>query len=50
MDEATRLAVGDIEQQRVALFRQAIWDHMVEGRRNAWRINKALHDVLPQEQ
>lgn len=33
MDEATRLAVGDIEQQRVALFRQAIWDHMVEGRR-----------------
>lgn len=32
MDEATRLAVGDIEQQRVALFRQAIWDHMVEGR------------------
>ncbi|RLS42615.1 MAG: DUF4838 domain-containing protein, partial [Planctomycetota bacterium] len=32
MDEATRLAVGDVEQQRVALFRHAIWDHMLEGR------------------
>ena len=33
MDEATRLAVGDVEKQRVALFRKAIWDHMVEGRK-----------------
>jgi len=32
MDEATRLADGDVEQQRVALFRKAIWDHMAEGR------------------
>lgn len=34
IDEATRLVVGDLEQQRVALFRQAIWDHMVEGRQH----------------
>jgi hypothetical protein len=33
MDEATRLAVGDPERQRVALFRKAIWEHMVEGRK-----------------
>lgn len=33
IDEATRLAVADVEKQRVALFRKAIWDHMVEGRR-----------------
>lgn len=32
MDEATLRAVGDVEQQRVALFRHAIWDHMQEGR------------------
>ena len=33
MDEASRLAVGEVEKQRVALFRKAIWDHMVEGRK-----------------
>jgi len=33
MDEATQLAVGEVEKQRVALFRKAIWDHMVEGRK-----------------
>ena len=33
MDEASQLAVGEVEKQRVALFRKAIWDHMVEGRR-----------------
>ncbi|MCX7424983.1 MAG: DUF4838 domain-containing protein [Planctomycetia bacterium] len=33
MDEATRLAVGDVEKQRVALFRKAIWDYMVDGRK-----------------
>jgi hypothetical protein len=33
MDEATRLAVGDVEKQRVALFRRAVWDYMIEGRK-----------------
>jgi hypothetical protein len=33
MDEATQLAVGDVEKQRVVLFRTAIWDHMVGGRK-----------------
>ena len=33
MDEASRLAVGDVEKQRVGLFRKAVWNHMVEGRK-----------------
>ena len=33
MDEATRLAVGEKEKQRVAIFRKAVWDYMVEGRK-----------------
>jgi len=31
MDEAAQLAAGDVEQQRVDLFRKAIWDRMVGG-------------------
>jgi hypothetical protein len=34
MDEATRAATGETQKQRVALFRKAVWDHMVEGRKN----------------
>jgi hypothetical protein len=33
MDEATRLVGTDVEKQRVALFRRAVWDYMVEGRK-----------------
>lgn len=33
MDEATKMAIGDVEKHRVALFRKAIWDHMVAGRK-----------------
>lgn len=37
MDEATRLAsavgASEIEKQRVAVFRKAVWDYMVEGRK-----------------
>lgn len=33
MDEATRLATGEVEKQRVALFRRAVWDYMTEGRK-----------------
>jgi hypothetical protein len=33
MDDAARLAVAGPEKQRVALFRKAVWDHMVAGRR-----------------
>jgi hypothetical protein len=37
MDEATQLASAggssEIEKQRVAVFRKAIWDYMVEGRK-----------------
>ncbi|MDR3688078.1 MAG: DUF4838 domain-containing protein [Fimbriimonas sp.] len=35
MAEAEALASTDVEKQRVALFRHAFWDYMVEGRR-AW--------------
>ncbi len=33
MDKATRVAVGETEKQRVALFRKAVWDYMVAGRK-----------------
>jgi hypothetical protein len=33
MAEAERMPVSDVERQRVALFRKAVWDYMVEGRR-----------------
>ena len=33
MDEATRAAAGEVEKQRVALFRKAVWDYMVDGRK-----------------
>lgn len=33
MDEATRLASTDVEKQRVAIFRKAVWEYMVEGRK-----------------
>jgi len=33
MDEATRMAASEIEKQRVALFREGVWDYMVEGRK-----------------
>jgi len=42
MDEATRLAVGDVEKQRVDLFRKAVWDHMVEGR-NQYLMKQPSH-------
>lgn len=32
IDEAESLAVSDVEKHRVALFRKAVWDHMVAGR------------------
>ena len=33
MAEAEAAKVTDVEKQRVALFRKAIWDYMVEGRK-----------------
>jgi hypothetical protein len=36
MAEAERAPVSDIEKQRVALFRKAVWDYMVEGRKQYW--------------
>jgi len=33
MAEAERTPGTDLEKQRVALFRKAVWDYMVEGRK-----------------
>ena len=48
MDEATQHAVGEVEQQRVALFRHAIWDHMLEGRRQ-YLANQPGNQCHPEE-
>ena len=32
MDEATGLASNEVERQRVLVFRQGVWDHMLQGR------------------
>ncbi len=41
MEEAVRLAGSEMEHRRVALFRRAIWDYMVEGRR-MWESKQKL--------
>ena len=41
MDDATGLAATNVEKQRVAVFRKAVWDYMVEGRK------KYLAKALP---
>ena len=33
MEQARQAAETDVEKQRVALFDQAVWQYMVEGRR-----------------